>query len=109
MVRSDVSQVGQNPLVVLPSLRHMRAAPEKPGASPRATRRLLAELFHTDSRPPGNVRITLKSKLDQLEQEPLAIWGPEYLPVSTIHNLTNAHQKHRNTTYPRELRQADFR
>ncbi len=29
--------------------------------------RLLAEFFRTDGRPPGNVRATLKSKLDKLE------------------------------------------
>ena len=29
--------------------------------------RLLAEFFRTDGKPPGNVRSTLKSKLEQLE------------------------------------------
>ena len=30
--------------------------------------RLVAEFFRTDGKPPGNVRATLKAKLDQLDQ-----------------------------------------
>lgn len=29
--------------------------------------RLLADFFRTDGQPPGNIRATLKAKLDQLE------------------------------------------
>jgi hypothetical protein len=30
--------------------------------------RLVAEFFRTDGKPPGNVRATLKAKLDRLDQ-----------------------------------------
>ncbi len=53
------------PVVVIDKMKDYSAKHGESGSGLIA--RLLAEFFRTDGQPPGNVRSTLKAKLDQLE------------------------------------------
>jgi hypothetical protein len=53
------------PVVLTERIKQYTAEYDEAGSNLIA--RLLAEFFRTDGRPPGNVRATLKAKLDQLE------------------------------------------
>jgi len=52
------------PSVVVDRLKAYRA--EHGETASNLIARLLAEFFRTDGKPPGNIRATLKRKLDQL-------------------------------------------
>jgi hypothetical protein len=53
------------PVVVIDKMKHYSAEHGESGSGLIA--RLLAEFFRADGKPPGNVRSTLKSKLEQLD------------------------------------------
>jgi hypothetical protein len=53
------------PVVVTDRIKQYKAEHGETGSNLIA--RLLAEFFRTDGKPPGNVRATLKAKLDKLE------------------------------------------
>lgn len=53
------------PTIVIDKMKEYSAEHGESGSGLIA--RLLAEFFRADGKPPGNVRSTLKSKLDKLE------------------------------------------
>jgi len=53
------------PVVVIDKMKDYTAEFGESGSGLIA--RLLAEFFRADGKPPGNIRSTLKSKLDQLD------------------------------------------